>query len=116
MATGKPIKTQSRQPLKLYVKQQFTDRLQTIEMLGATMFGKTAADKLHNEIRRRILMLPNLPKANPKFRFVKSTPEKEYRAILYEKFYVVYSVTKTRVTVLTIVHQSLSPKKLKKIK
>lgn len=36
-----------------------------------------------------------MPHANPKSRFVESTERKVYRNIVYEKYYVVYSVTKT---------------------
>lgn len=57
-----------------------------------------------------------MPHANPKSRFVESTERKVYRNIIYEKYYVVYSITKTTIRVISIVHQATNPKKLSKIK
>ena len=85
-------------------------------MYGATLFGEKVAEQFHKGIMARILVLPSWPKANPRFRFVPSTERKEYRVILYKKFYIVYSVTSRTVRVLTIIHQATNPKKLSKIK
>ena len=101
---------------RLLIQQRFFDNLHTIEMYGATLFGEKVAEQFHNGIMSRITALPSFPKANPKFRFVPSTEKKEYRVVIYKKFYVVYSVTSRTIKVLTIIHQATSPKKLSKIK
>lgn len=80
------------------------------------MFGEKVAEQFHNGLMSRITALPSFPKANPKYRFVPSTEKKEYRVIVYKKFYVVYSVTSRTIKVLTIIHQATNPKKLSKIK
>ena len=85
-------------------------------MYGATLFGEKVAEKFHKGVMNRISKLQVFPFANPKFRFVESTLKKEYRVILYEKYYIVYSVTSRTIKVLTIIHQATSPKKLSKIK
>ena len=101
---------------RLLIQKRFFDNLHTIEIYGATLFGESVAEQFHKGIMARITALPSLPKSNPKFRFVPSTEKKEYRAILYKKFYVVYSVTSRTIKVLTIIHQATNPKKLSKIK
>jgi plasmid stabilization system protein ParE len=108
----------NKQPLKpqLLIQERFFDNLHTIEMYGATLFGEKIAEKFHKGVMARIVMLPSFPRANPLFRFVPSTEKKEYRVILYEKFYIVYSITNKAVTVLTIIHQATKPKTLSKIK
>jgi plasmid stabilization system protein ParE len=102
--------------LRLLIQQRFFDNLHTIEMYGATLFGEKVAEQFHNGLMSRITTLPSFPKANPKYRFVPSTEKKEYRVIVYKKFYVVYSVTSRTIKVLTIIHQATNPKKLSKIK
>ena len=113
MVGGKHL---GNQPLKLLIQERFFDSLHTIEMYGATLFGEKVAEKFHKGVMNRIVRLSSLPRANPLFRFVPSTDKKEFRVILYEKFYIVYSVTNKTVTVLTIIHQATNPKKLSKIK
>lgn len=101
---------------RLLIQKRFFDNLHTIEMYGATLFGEKIAEQFHKGIMARITVLPSLPKSNPKYRFVPSTDKKEYRVILYKKFYVVYSVTSRTIKVLTIIHQATNPKTLSKIK
>ena len=116
MVGGKHIRNKQPPKRKLLIQERFYENLHTIEMYGATLFGEKVAEQFHKGIMARILALPSLPKANPRFRFVPSTERKEYRVILYKKFYVVYSVTSRTVRVLTIIHQATNPKKLSKIK
>ena len=47
---------------------------------------------------------------------LKAQKERFIGNIIYEKYYVVYSVTKTTIRVISIVHQATNPKKLSKIK
>lgn len=85
-------------------------------MYGQTVFGDKVADKFLKGILGRIYSLPSMPHANPKNRFVESTERKVYRYIVFEKYYVVYSVTKTTIRVISIIHQATNPKTLSKIK
>lgn len=101
---------------KLVVTENFYAELSTVLVYGETVFGKEASDRFFNEIMARIERLPFFPDANPVNRFVKSTETKTYRYIVYSSYYIVYSVSKTTIRVASIVHQSSSPKKLKKIK
>ena len=116
MVGRKYIGNKSPTKPRLLIQQRFFDNLHTIEMYGATLFGEKVAEQFHNGLMSRITALPSFPQANPKFRFVPSTEKKEYRVIIYKKFFVVYSVTSRTIKVLTIIHQATSPKKLSKIK
>ena len=64
----------------------------------------------------RIMILPSFPHANPKNRFVNSSKKKTYRFIVYEKYFVIYSVTKSTIRVISIIHQTINPKTIEKIK
>lgn len=116
MVGGKYIVNKHPAKPRLLIQKRFFENLHIIEMYGATLFGEKVAEQFHKGIMARITALLSLPKSNPKFRFVPSTEKKEYRVILYKKFYVVYSVTSRTIKVLTIIHQATSPRKLSKIK
>lgn len=112
----KHIAQKCQQKHKLVVTENFLDELKTILIYGQTVFGENTDEKFKNGVISRINALPHFPHANPKNRFVESTERKVYRNIIYEKYYVVYSVTKTTIRVISIVHQATNPKKLNKIK
>ena len=116
MAGRKRIKSGHQQKPRLVITENFLKELETVILYGHTVFGDTTAKKIQNGILGRIFALPLMPHANPKSRFVDSTERKVYRNIIYEKYYVVYSVTKTTIRVISIVHQATNPKKLSKIK
>ena len=116
MVAGKHLGNQPLPKRRLLIQNRFFDNLHTIEMYGATMFGEKVAEQFHKGIMIRIVKLPTCPFANPKFRFIESTEKKEYRVILYKRYYIVYSVTSRTIKVLTIIHQATNPKKLNKIK
>ena len=101
---------------RLVITENFLKELETVIMYGHTVFGNNTANKFLNGVLERIFALPSMPHANPKSRFVESTERKVYRYIIYEKYYVVYSVTKTTIRVISIFHQAINPKKLSKIK
>lgn len=115
MAGGKHIISHQQKP-KLVVTENFLKELETVIMYGYTVFGDNTAKKFKNGLLERIFALPLIPHANPKSRFVESSERKTYRNIIYEKYYVVYSVTKTTIRVISIVHQATNPKTLSKIK
>lgn len=74
---------------------------------------------LQNSIKELWLELPYYRHCLAPIRYsglCQALKKKEYRVILYEKFYIVYSVTNKTVTVLTIIHQATKPKTLSKIK
>ena len=116
MVGRKYLITGRTQKPKLVITENFLSELETVIIYGQTVFGDKTAEKFLKGIKERILALPKMPHANPKNRFVESTDRKVYRNIIYEKYYVVYSVTKTTIRVISIVHQATNPKKLSKIK
>ena len=116
MAGRKHIMSGHQQKPRLVVTENFLKELETVVMYGHTIFGENTAKKFLNGVLGRVFALPSMPHANPKSRFVESTERKVYRNIIYEKYYVVYSVTKTTIRVISIVHQATNPKKLSKIK
>ena len=116
MAGRKHIVSGRQQKPRLVITENFLKELETVILYGHTIFGDIVAKKFQKEILDRIFSLPLMPHANPKSRFVESTERKVYRNIVYEKYYVVYSVTKTTIRVISIVYQATNPKKLSKIK
>jgi plasmid stabilization system protein ParE len=115
MAGGKYMISGQQKP-KLVVTQNFLKELETVIIYDQTVFGDKVCEKFRKGVITRILALPSMPHANPINRFVESTERKVYRTIIYEKYYVIYSVTKTKIRVISIVHQATNPKKLSKIK
>ena len=115
MAGRKHLVSRQQKP-RLVITENFLKELETVILYGHTVFGDTVAKKFQKEVLERIFSLPAMPHANPKSRFVESTERKVYRNIIYEKYYVVYSITKTTIRVISIVHQATNPKKLSKIK
>ena len=105
-----------QQKPKLVLTENFLKELETVIIYGHTVFGDTIARKFLSGVLERIFALPSMPHTNPKSRFVESTERKVYRNIIYEKYYVIYSVTKTTIRVISIIHQATNPKKLSKIK
>lgn len=116
MVGRKHLMSGRQQKPRLVITKNFLKELETVFLYGHTVFGDTIAKKFQNDVLGRIYALPSMPHANPKNRFVESTEKKIYRNIIYEKYYVVYSVTKTTIRVISIVHQATNPKKLSKIK
>ena len=64
----------------------------------------------------KIKTASKFPEMYPLSRFIKSTDKKQYRNIIFEKYYVIYSVTKTTIRIITIIHQATNPKTIAKIR
>ena len=105
----------NRRP-RLIITKNFLDELEAVLGYGYLVFGERTAQQFKEGIMSRITALPNFPHANPKNRFVKSSKGKTYRYIIYEKYYVVYSVTKSTIRVISIIHQAINPKTIRRIK
>ena len=105
----------SRRP-RLIITKKFLDELEAVLCYGLMVFGKRAAQQFKEGIMTQIMALPFFPHAHPMNRFVKSSTRKTYRYIIYEKYYVIYSVTKSTIRVISIIHQAISPKTIRKIK
>lgn len=109
------ISKNSRRP-RLIITKNFLNELEAVLSYSCLAFGERAALKFDEGLMARIMNLPVFPHANPKNRFVKSSKKKTYRYILYEKYYVIYSVTKSTIRVISIIHQAITPKAISKIK
>lgn len=96
--------------------KNFLDQLETVLDYGIIVFGEQTAQQFKDGIMARIMMLPAFSHANPKNRFVKSSKRKTYRYIIYEKYFVIYSVTKSTIRVISTIHQAINPKTVKRIK
>jgi len=101
---------------RLIITKNFLDELETVLNYGIMVFGKQTTQQFKEDLMTRIVTLPAFPHTNPKNRFVKSSKKKTYRYILYEKYYVIYSVTKSTIRVISIIHQAINPKAISKIK
>lgn len=106
---------ENRRP-RLIITKNFLDQLETVLDYGIIVFGEQTAQQFKDGIMARIMMLPAFSHANPKNRFVKSSKRKTYRYIIYEKYFVIYSVTKSTIRVISIIHQAINPKTVKRIK
>lgn len=116
MAGRKHIMSGHQQKSRLVVTENFLKELETVIIYGQTVFGDEVSRKFLKGLMDRIFALPSMPYSNPLDRFVESTERKVYRTIIYEKYYVIYSITKTTIRVISIIHQATNPKKLSKIK
>ena len=105
----------SRKP-RLIITKNFLDELETVLDFSLLVFGEKTAQQFKEGIISRIMVLPSFPHANPKNRFVISSKRKTYRYIIYEKYFVIYSVTKSTIRVISIIHQAINPKTIRKIK
>jgi len=80
---------------------------------GIETFGKTVTQKFVVAIRKKLGSLLQFPDANPKCRFIDSTENKTYRNIILKSYYIVYMVKGAEITVIDIIHQSVSPENMK---
>jgi plasmid stabilization system protein ParE len=110
MADRKHINIPSNQP-KLVLTKRFKARLQEVLKYSLETWGGKVSVEFYFEIIKRVQMLPHFPKINPKNRFLESTNTKEYRNIIFNKYsYIVtYSVTKSVIRVINIIHASQNP-------
>jgi len=83
--------------------------LARVKTYSEEMFGETVSNKFIRDIRLKIALLGKQPDANPKNRFIESTPRKTYRNIIHKSYCVLYSVTSSTIDVIDIYHSSRSP-------
>lgn len=101
---------------RLIITKNFLDELETVLSYGIMVFGEQTTQQFKEDLMTRIVALPAFPHANPKNRFLISTKRKTYRYIIYEKYFVIYSVSKSTIRVISIIHQAINPKTIRKIK
>jgi len=106
----------TRQKPRLVITENFLKDFETVLEYGSSVFGQLVFQKFKEEVLSRIKALPSFPHANPRNRFVESSEKKVYRYIIYKNYYVIYSVTKSTIRVISIIHQAVSPKAIRKIR
>lgn len=116
MVGGSQLINRSIRRPKLIITKNFLDELEAVLSYGLMVFGERTAQQFKEGIMTQIMALPFFPHAHPKNRFVKSSSRKTYRYIIYKKYYVIYSVTKSTIKVISIIHQAINPKTIRKTK
>lgn len=115
MGTGTPeISTKSKR--RFVVTRRFMAKLNEIQELGYLLFGKDVAVSFREKILERVVLVREFPEMYPVCRFINSSEKKTYRNIIFEKYYVIYSVSKTTIRIITIIHQATDPKIIGKIR
>lgn len=115
MGTGTPeIKAKSER--RFVVTRRFKTKLNEIQEVGYQLFGKNVAVSFREKILERGVLVREFAEMYPLSRFIPSTEKKQYRNIIFEKYYVIYSVTKTTIRIITIIHQATNPKIIGKIR
>lgn len=115
MGAGAPeIKTNPER--RFVVTRRFKTKLNEIQEVGYQLFGKNVAISFREKILERVILVKEFPEMYPLSRFIPSTEKKQYRNIVFEKYYVVYSVTRTTIRIITIIHQAAHPKTIGKIR
>ena len=115
MGEGTP-KIKAKPKRRFVVTRRFKDRLNEVQEVGYQLFGKSVAISFREKILERVVLVKEFPEMYPLSRFIKSTDKKQYRNIIFERYYVIYSVTKTTIRIITIIHQATDPKTIAKIK
>jgi plasmid stabilization system protein ParE len=77
-------------------------------------FGKRVASEFYREIKDKIIRLRTIPNMYSKCHFVDSSETKTYRNIIVRGYLVVFSVTASQITVIDILHQSVSPENMRR--
>ena len=98
---------------KLVFRSTYHNNLKEVLEFSIDMFGKKVAREFYGEIKSKIVLLPKMPSMHPKCRFIDSTETKTYRNIIVRKYYIVYSVKNSEITVIDIIHQSVSSENMK---
>ena len=101
---------------RFIVTRRFKTKLNEIQEIGYQLFGRNVAISFREKILERVVLVKEFPEIYPISRFITSTEKKQYRNIIFEKYYVIYSVTKTTIRIITIIHQATNPKTISKIK
>jgi len=98
---------------KLSFRSTYHISLKEMLMYSVEMFGKKVASEFYKEIKQRLITLQAMPNMYQKCRFIDSTETKTYRNIIVRSYFIVYSVTATQITIIDIIHQSISPENMK---
>ena len=101
---------------RLVVTKRFQVKMNEIQEIGYNLFGEAVAISFREKIFERILLVQRFPEMYPICPFIESTSDKQYRNIIFKKFYVIYSVTKTTIRIITIIHQSTNPEIISEIR
>ena len=115
MGTGTP-EINAKPKRRFVITRRFKTRLNEVQEIGYELFGRDVAISFREKILERVVLVKEFPEMYPLSRFIKSTDEKQYRNIIVGKYYVIYSVTKTTIRIITIIHQATNPKTIAKIK
>lgn len=116
MESRKHLMPKEPAKLKLTVTENFLNVLETVVMFGSTVFGDKVSERFYKGIMSRIESIQSFPNANPKSRFIPSSERKIYRNVIYGNYYIIYSVTKTTIRIISLIHQATCPKTIGKIK
>ena len=114
MGTGTP-EIKAKPNRRFVVTRRFKTKLNEIQEVGYQLFGKNVAISFREKILERVVLVKEFPELYPLSRFIPSTEKKQYRNIVFEKYYVIYSVTKTTIRIITIIHQATDPKTISQI-
>lgn len=115
MGAGAP-KIKANPKRRFVVTRRFKDKLNEVQEVGYQLFGKNVAISFREKILERVVLVKEFPEMYPVCRFINSSEKKTYRNIIFEKYYVVYSVSKTTIRIITIIHQATDPKTIGKIR
>jgi plasmid stabilization system protein ParE len=116
MAAKTPLKKvipYSQPKYKLTIRSTFHESFEQALEYGCATFGIFAVKKFISEVKNKLILLPKFPNANPKCRFIDSTESKTYRNIIVKSYYIVYLIKGYEITVLDLIHQSVSPDNMK---
>ena len=94
--------------MKLIYRQTYHNSLKNVLEYSVDTFGKRVAADFKSEIRQKIERLRTMPNIYAKCRFIDSTDTMVFRNIIVRSHFIVYSVTANVVTVIDIIHQSVS--------
>ncbi|MDR2683962.1 MAG: type II toxin-antitoxin system RelE/ParE family toxin [Prevotellaceae bacterium] len=109
----KSLISRAKPQLKLSFSSTYLSSLKKVLEFGVDVFGKRVTSEFHNEIKQKIIRLRTMPNMYAKCRFIDSTETKTYRNIVVHSYLIIYSVTSTQITVIDIIHQSVSPENMK---
>jgi len=104
------MKFQSKEHSKtLKISNDYHEHLKDVAFFGMEMFGERVSREFIANIETKVANLPFMPDVHPKNRFVESTENKTYRNIIFEKYIVLYAVTKSTIFVIDIIHSAKNP-------
>lgn len=76
-------------------------------------FGERVATEFKNEILQKVNRLRTMPDMYAKCRFIESNDLITFRNIIIRNYLIIYAVTAEEITVIDIIHGSISPENMK---